>query len=349
MVVSNISTNALNTSLRFYTLKKQNELAAVQKEVATGQKFDLGNSLGSFSSSVVSSKHQINQIDQLKITNSLAANRFSTMQIGMNSMIDSANKFISQMTVELNGSLDKQLLQSVGENALEEFTSSINVSIKGEFVFSGINTKSNAVVDYQNSSGAAAKSAVQNAFSTEFGFSVNDPSAQMISPTALKAFIDGPFMDLFDDTNWEALWSNSSDQGMVSKISTQEFITTSSTANAAAYRSFTAASVLVNEFSGGSLKLSALDSLALSAIEIMTSSVSEIAVEQAKVGTLEQRVSQADDRLEYQKNVLNNQLANLTDVDSYETAIRLNEIVVGLESSYAVTARIQSLSLLNYL
>ncbi len=349
MKLDSISTYALSNNLRLNTANLQRELIDAQKEAVTGRYADIGKKYGYFTSSVVTLERQVQYISQIEITNSFAENRLSTMQVAMGSMIESANNFIGQLTAELNGSLDKSLLQTIGQSALEELTSAVNTTINGEYVFSGINTDNAALVDYQSASGAPAITAVQDAFTTAFGFWAGDPAAQSITPAALKAFIDGPFMDLFNDTNWQSMWSGASERGMRSKISTRELVETPTTANAEAFRKITAASVLINEFANGQLKPSTIDQLTNSALQLMAENVIELGAEQAKIGTVEKRIQNANDRMEYQKSILDQQLASLTDVDSYEAATRLNQIVVSLEASYAVTARIQSLSILNYL
>ena len=317
--------------------------------MATGRKADIGRSLGVFTSSAVSIEGRIDSIRQFETTNGFTQNRLATMQIGLDAMVDGANTFISQMTAEISGSLDKFLLQTIGQSALEKQFSVANVSFRGEYVFSGINTDTPALVDYHGASGAPARAAVQSAFSGHFGFSVNDPAAQSISPAALKSFIDGPFRALFDDANWQALWTGGSDQGLSARISEDAIVQTPTTIQASAFRSYTQAVVLVSEFVDGQLKPSAIDQLANSALELMAAAVVDTGEEQSKLGTVEERVESVTDRLALQRNVLGKQLSELTDVDAYEAVTRLNRISISLEATYAVTARIQSLSLMNYI
>ncbi|MCP4184814.1 MAG: hypothetical protein GY761_16100, partial [Hyphomicrobiales bacterium] len=220
MKLGNISTFALNNNLRLQFAKMHNDLVDAQKEVSTGKKADIGYSLGAFSSSTITAENQIGFIEQTKVTNSFVENRLSMMQISMNAMVDDANEFIGVVTAELTGLLDKSLLSSAGKSALAKFSSTMNASLGGEYLFSGINSDSEAIYDYQGATGSAAKAAVQNAFVTEFGFAVTDPSASSITPSAMKTFIDGAFSDLFNDANWDSLWTGSSDRGMRSKIST---------------------------------------------------------------------------------------------------------------------------------
>ncbi len=349
MKLGNLSTFALNNNLRLQFSRMQHSLVDAHKEVVTGQKADIGYSLGAFSSSTVTIENQIGFIEQTRVTNSFVENRLSTMQLSMNAIIDDANEFISLVLAEVGGPLDKDLLSAAGQSTLAQFTGTLNVSLGGEYLFSGINSDSEAIYDYQGASGSAAKTAVQNAFFTEFGFAVSDPSAASITPAAIKAFVDGAYADLFNDANWDLLWTGSSDRGMRSKISTRELVENPTTANVEAFRNFTAASVLMEEFADGNLNSSALDEVANSSVELMAQSISEIATEQSKVGVIEERVSSATERLEFQKDILSSQKAQLTDVDSYEAATRLNQIVAGIEASYAATVKVQSLSILNFI
>ncbi len=349
MKLNNISTYALNSSLRNITLAKQHDLAEAQTEVATGKKADLGLSLGAFSSSVVSIENQIKFINQITVTNSFAENRMSAMQSSITSMVQSANNLMGQVTAELQGSLNPELLETIGKSTLGDLTAAINTTFRGEHIFSGVNTDSSALVDYEGASGTAAKAAVQNAFLTNFGFTPDDPAAQTVTPAAMKSFIDGPYADLFNDANWQSLWSGSSDRGIRSKISTNELVENPTTAHAQAFRDTVAASVLMAEFSDRNLNPSAIDEIANTALEEMGAGVALLGAEQSKIGVIEQRVSVANERMEFQQNILSTQLAELTEVDPYEAALRLNQIVISLEASYTATARIQSLSLLNFI
>lgn len=349
MRLNQISTLALNDALRSHTLEKQVALRTAQVEVATGRKEDIGLSLGVFSSSVVSINSQIKMIDQMKVTNSLLGNRLSAMQTSMSSIIDSANGFVGQLTAELEADVNPALLKTIGNGALGHITSSMNVTFKGEFIFSGVNTDAAALVDYNGADGAAAKTAVQTAFQATFGFLPGDPAAENITPAAFEAFVDGPFGDLFNDTNWQTLWTGASDRGMRTKISARELVETPTTADASAFRQVVAASVLISEFSEAGLNPSTTDKMVEIGIAKMMDAIAATGAEQSKLGVVENRIANADERMELQKNIYSNQMADITEVDAYEAALRLNEIANSLESSYAATARIQGLSLLNFL
>ena len=349
MKINYVSTLALNSSLRAGTLQKQNDLAILQTEISSGKKADLGRELGAFSSRAVSLDAQIAELEQIEVTNSFAKGRFSTLQNGIAAIVDSSDNFIGQITTELTASLNRELLTTVANSAIGTLQSTLNATLNGEYVFSGINTASSALVDYNGPDGAAAKAAVQNAFTTHFGFTQNDPLAAGISTADFQVFIDGPFAQLFDDANWNALWSNSSDQGVKAKISPQELVESPTTATATAFRDATAAAVLISEFAESAINESTLDSLSRTSIEKAAEAVGKLGEEQSKIGVLEGRVEAADERLSFQRDLLRNQLSATTDIDAFEAATRLNQLTASLEASYAVTARIQSLSLLNFI
>lgn len=349
MKLNNISSFGLNSHMRMELLRQQNALFDAQKEISTGKYADLAKTLGAFSSSVISFEGQIKSITQLKTTNSFMENRLATMQNGLGSMVEGSNHFLSELGAEISGSVQRELMAAIGGSMLETVTATLNVTYRGEFVFSGINTDAQALVDYDGSSGAAAKTAVENAFVTEFGFPVDDPGAAGISPGALKSFIDGAFSTLFDDANWQTLWTDSALQGMRAKISPRELAEVPVTAHAGGFRDIVAATVLVTQFIDGALSDDAVETLANSALEMTATAIARLGSEQSKIGVVEERIETANERMDYQKNILEKQLSEVTDVDPYEAATRLNQIIVGLEASYAATARIQSLSLMNYL
>ena len=64
---------------------------------------------------------------------------------------------------------------------------------------------------------------------------------------------------------------------------------------------------------------------------------------------MQQRVSDATDRMNTQVGLFKTHITDLIGVDSYEAANRVNDLVTHIQTSYALTARIQQLSLVNFL
>ena len=70
---------------------------------------------------------------------------------------------------------------------------------------------------------------------------------------------------------------------------------------------------------------------------------------QAKVGLVQNRVVSANERLSMQVEIMTKNLDDMQGVDPYEAATRVNDLLTQIETSYALTSRIQQLSLLKYL
>ena len=70
---------------------------------------------------------------------------------------------------------------------------------------------------------------------------------------------------------------------------------------------------------------------------------------QADLGNAQQRVTNANSRMTIQSDIITNHLDALEGVDPYEASSRLSSLMTQVETAYAMTARIQKLTLLNYL
>lgn len=344
-----VSSYALNFSLRTQNMQIQSDLQRAQLELSTGKKHDIGVELGSVTSRLVLIKKEIELIEQLKGTNGLLQNRMSIMQNSMTQIVDSSQSFIDQLVPQSTGTLDRELLSQVGFSALSSLEGSMNVTFKGEFVFSGINTDLPALTEYNSEPISAARTAVQNAFFTEFGFNPGDAAAASITDVDMETFINGTFATLFDDTNWPTLWSGSADRGIRTKISTMETAEISITAIDQPFRDMVSSMVLMAEFSDSLINGSALDKMLSISIERTASSVGGLSAEQSILGLTEERVESATNRISLQSDLFERQTSAMEDVDLYEVTTRLNQISINLEASYTATARIQNLSLMNYI
>ncbi|MCB1439073.1 MAG: flagellar hook-associated family protein [Nitratireductor sp.] len=344
-----VGTYAFNRSLQVNSAGLQRELSKVQTELATGRVADIGSALGYQTSRSVNLEAQIDLFDQIKSFNGVLTNRLTTMQDAMNSIVDGANGFMGEMGAAIGGHMDRSVLQGFGDKLLGTVTQFANATFNGEYVFSGVNTDVKAVIDFQGADWDAAKQEIEDAFQAHFGFASSDAQAATITKTDMETFIDGPYADLFNDTNWNQMWSGASDRGVRSRISSREIVENPVTANDAGFRKVVSAGVLLQFMAGTSAGGNALNAAAESAMTQSANGLNDLANSQGRLGVIEQRVSDAQDRIAIQKNLLNEQLNSLIGVDQYEVATRLNQLVINLEASYAASSKIQSLSLMNYL
>jgi flagellar hook-associated protein 3 FlgL len=70
---------------------------------------------------------------------------------------------------------------------------------------------------------------------------------------------------------------------------------------------------------------------------------------QANLGMTQQSITDANNQMSLQINILTTQDGNLENVNPYETATRVNNLTTQIETSYQLTADLQNLSLAKFL
>jgi flagellar hook-associated protein 3 FlgL len=165
----------------------------------------------------------------------------------------------------------------------------------------------------------------------------------------MQTFLDTTFADLFNDPSWSTDLSSASNQNMRSRISTNELIETSTNANEAAFRKLAKAYTMVADLGAQNLSQPAFETLIDQAILDVNDAIQDLGNLQSNLGVAQQRVSDASERMSLQIDILATQVTSLETVDRNEAATRVNDLMTQIEISYALTARIMSLSILKYL
>jgi flagellar hook-associated protein 3 FlgL len=236
------------------------------------------------------------------------------------------------------------------KNKLTSFEAALNTTVNGTHIFAGVNTDVKPMIDYFGTSGAAAQAATTAAFSAAFGgLEQSDPGVENITAAQMEAFLNGPFANLFSGANWTTTWSSASDQNISSRISTNERIDTSTNANAGPFRAIAQAYTMIADIGLEELNDEAYLAVINKAIEVVGQASADLTQLRAGLGTAEERIAAANQRLDIQKSLLNDHIVNLEGVDPYEATVKVNSLLVQIESAYALTARLQNLSLLNHI
>ena len=82
---------------------------------------------------------------------------------------------------------------------------------------------------------------------------------------------------------------------------------------------------------------------------MVSEAIAGLADMQSQTGVIQKRVSDASERITMQANLFEKNIGELEGVDPYEAATRVSDLLSSIETSYALTARIQQLSLLRFL
>lgn len=347
MKTSTVSSQAISSAIRYQMMRMQSDLVKAQQESVSGRVADVGLHLGVRTGQSVSMNRDVQRLNGLVDTNSLAASRLSATQDALKQMSEQAQTLLSTLTSSVSGDASATVLQEEGAATLQALTALVNTSFDGEYIFAGINTDVKPINDF--GPGSPAKAALDAAFAGHFGFAKNDPAAAGITTDQMSTFITDVVEPMFMGTGWDD-WSNASDQTITSRIALNETAQTSVSANEAGIRKLALASVLSADLLQDSqIGDAARSAIASRSVEIVGEAVANLAVTQSTAGIAEQRISKASERLTAQIDLFERHVQDMEGVDPYEAATRVSDLLAQIELSYSLTARIQQLSLVNYL
>ncbi len=162
-------------------------------------------------------------------------------------------------------------------------------------------------------------------------------------------FITNNVEPQFLGSGWQGTWSNATDQQIVSRIALNDTTQTSVSANNDGVRKLAMAAAMVTGLLSSNISQAAKDSVVSRSVSLVGEALGGLAQVQSQTGLVEQRVSDATDRMKTQVDLFDRHILDLEGVDPAEAATRVANLTTNIETSFALTARLQQLSLLNYL
>jgi flagellar hook-associated protein 3 FlgL len=345
-----VSTSAINNATREARTDLQVKLAQGQKEATTGRLADVGLSLGYLTERTVSMRQDLDRLTTFKDTNTIASSRLELSQSTLEGVGESAQEFLSTLMAARAAPSSAGVAINDAKAKLISFIGSMNSAVNGAQLFSGINTDVKPINDYFSDPASAGRDAINSAFETTFSMPIDgsgDPST--ISATDMKAFLDGTYSDLFSETNWKSTWSQASDQNITTRISTNERIETSANANADPFRDLASIYAMISDFPLDKLDDETFQVVVDKAIAVVGQAIGDLTGLRAQLGTSQERIAASNERMDLQKTILNEHVSFLEGVDPYEASANVNALLTQIQTAYALTARLQNLSLVNYI
>jgi flagellar hook-associated protein 3 FlgL len=344
-----VSSYAVSQALRLSVAKAQSQLIQATKEATTGRVADVGLTLGTRTSRSVSFARDFERLKGIIDTNALAASRLSTTQDVLSDMSDTAQDLLSNLMSGLNSGTAAEMTLASAQDALQSFTSALNTTYSGEHIFAGINTDVEPINDFE-AAASPNRAAFDAAFVAYFGFAQTAPAAASITTAQMQGFLSSAaFQNQFLGAGWQANWSNATDEGITSRIALNETVETSVSANESAVRKLMMATASVIATFDSNVSADARTAVLDKAVGLVGEAIAELGDLSGKIGLVENRVKNASERLDMQKDILELSIQDLEGVDPYEASTRVAAMEQQLETAYALTARIKGLSLLNYL
>jgi flagellar hook-associated protein 3 FlgL len=346
MKATSVSTAAISQSLRFSLVRAQADLTRAQKEAQTGQVSDTGLALGIRSSQAISLGRDLDRMKAITVSNGLVSSRLTATQDALKQLSDGAQSFLATLTSNATGSEIADVTRAAARSMLDTFTNVLNISFNGEHLFAGINTDVVPINDFR-APGSSAKASFDAAFQAHFGFAQTDPAAQGIGKSDMDAFLTAYEADL-QGAGWGA-WSNATDQAIVTRVTLTEVTETSVSANESSLRTIAMAASMVYDLADSQVGVGGREAVIEKAIAMIGQAVGAIGALQGTTGVMQKRVTDATDRLNVQLDLFERQLGSLIQVDPYEASTRVSTLLTQIETSYALTARIQQLSILRFI
>jgi flagellar hook-associated protein 3 FlgL len=350
MKTSFVSNLAIQSAMRLTIQQTQAELLKRSQEQTTGIHYDLGLTLGATTSRSLNLQRELDRMSAMKGTNAVVTQRLSASQGALETMQKAAEKVRDTLvTYKGNDSVDAmKILKTEVNGALQIFTSAANTSFNGEFLFSGINTDVKPLAEYNSVPPSAAKAAFDTALTGYMSAnSLTDMSE--FTPAQMQDFISNTLEPMFTGPGWDANWSDASSQNMTSRISASEVIESSTNANTKSFRMFALASVISSELMDKNVNSQVRNTIGNAAFGYAEQAIAGLNGERSSLGISESRVKKATTSLEAQQKLLNTHILDINGIDQIETATRVNTLKTQLDTSYALTSRLQQMSLLNYL
>jgi flagellar hook-associated protein 3 FlgL len=347
MSTNYISTYMLSSALRSSIMGNQSALSRASTEATSGRFADVGLELGTETGLDVSLRADMGFVSQLQDTNGLVSGRLAVTQNGIDQLNSTAQEFLKSLIAarDVSGGANMILPSAVAN--LQDLISSLNVSYNGSYLFGGINTQNIPIANY--AAGTTSKNAVDASFLATFGFTQASPLVNTITPANMQTYLNTTFDAQFLSPAWNANWSSASNQVMTSRISATEIDNTSVSANDPSFQKLAEAYAMVSDLGTANLSQATFQVVVDKAITLVGTAIDNLAVLGGTVGTVQQRITAANDKLQKQQDILDQQIVAMEKVDPAEASVRVNTLQNQIQTALALTARLQKISLINYL
>ncbi len=341
MKTSAISTAALWNAPRANIARMETDLARLNTELVTGRVADVGLKFGAATVRATTLHIDIRAFSATIESNGIAASRLQNGEAALANLASDAETFLNELITARN---TETPIGEIARARLDDFLRVANASDGRNHLFAGINSAEPPLRAFET----AAMGQLDAAFLATFGFARNDPQVAQIGGAAMTGFLNNAFAALFADPDWGTGWSTASDQVIRAHISPNEVIDTSVSINEPATRKLAMVYSMVAHLGVEAMSDEARTVLLDKAIGIAGEAMSGLTELRSKLGLAGERVEAATERLRIQSDVLQQQVARLEGVDTAETKVKIDTLMTQIEMSYALTARIMKLSILNY-
>jgi flagellar hook-associated protein 3 FlgL len=324
MKTSFISTEVLSNTLRSTVMQGQISLSKATTEATTGRHADIGESLAALTGRDFSLRSDIERVSNLIDTNEIVSGRLNATQEAMSSTISEAQSFMQQLLAARDTNGGAAVVTPNAQSDMASLVDTLNTTLNGQYLFGGINTGVPPMTAY--TTGSTSQTAIDNAFIAFFGFNQSSPNVANITATQMQTFLSTTFAAEFQNPAWTTNWSTASSTNTTSRISTTQTVQTSTNANVQGFRDIAAAYTMVLSLGGASLSQSTWQTVVDSAVANISSAVYSLSLTGGQMGTAQQQIKDASNRMAIQKDLFTGQINKLEAVDPTTASVRVNSL-----------------------
>lgn len=326
---------ATTFAIRHQSARAQSNLTRLAQEVTTGVKADIGKEINGDFTAFAGIERGLRAIDSYRVANIEAAAMFTTAQTALDK-IQTMGRDITAGLLTAESSADITLMQTTGETARQQFSSvitNLNTRISNRSPFAGARTDISPLA-----SGEAMLDELETAV------------AGLTTAADVSAAVDSWFDDAGGGFETMGYLGSTNDMGAMN-IADDETAVMQVRADDQEIRDFLkgfAKAALVGRgvLDGDVAEMSAL--FAQSSSDLITND-GDITTLRTKIGATEERIENAQARIEAERAAYEQARTDLIGADPYEAATELKTVYAQIEAIYTITARISSLSFTDYM
>lgn len=322
----------------------QTRLTQAERQLATGVKSDIYQSLGASAAEALGLTAARDRDAAQVAANGLLAGRIDSMTTALGAMRESVQSTYDLAMVNSQpGGATASGLQIHARAALEALIGQANTSHAGAALFSGTATDSRALTPWTETSTATGQSpaAAIDALLAQGMGDVTEVTARI-----------GELDALFDNGTggFDALFDTGAGSSVSTSIGDGERVSLDVQSNDPAFRSVIQGLVMLTATDVTEIT----DDAAYSAwMETATARLTEgldgLLDRETRLGSAAGRIEAVNTRMQDRALIYNSRVDQLIGVDAYEAATQITALETQLQASYAVTARLSQLSFLNYM
>lgn len=351
-----ISTLQSTLARQRMALQVTQEMATAEKEAATGLRADVFRQLGARAATSVSLRNQIDRSEAFVSSNRLLEGRLDATNLALSEIRDAGGEFLSLAIGNRDSpTATASEVQNAARAALNRIIATTNLRYQGKAVFSGVEDSENALTTWKGTSPTGQSP------EEVFAQIVGDGPRTVAEAETIIADIDSVFDNSHADPNrhFEGMFYRGA-SATLSDGTPNERVAARIDDGATLDHGVQANDTAFTELLRGLAMLASTDISEIddpdaykifvgSALDGVSRGLTEVLSTQTRLGSQQKLLDRTITGQEDLVHVYESRVLDLEGVDPYEAATRLTQLQTQLQSSYALSARLANLSLLDFI